>query len=105
MAQENSYSQFKRFICMIAIATLSLWVSPSYAQDTTKSILDINNSKLIKKANQFLDTNQKKINNFLNNKIEKAKNVLTNKSNELIDKTGINDMDKQLPYERLLNKK
>ena len=91
MAQENSYPQFKRFICLIAIASLSLWVSPSYAQDTTKSILDINNSKLIKKANQFLDTNQKKINNFLNNKIEKAKNVLTNKSNELIDKTGIND--------------
>jgi hypothetical protein len=105
MAQEYNYPQFKRFICLIAMVLLSIWVRPSYAQDTTKSILDINNSKLIKKANQFLDTNQKKINNFLNNKIEKAKNVLTNKSNELIDKTGINDMDKQLPYERLLNKK
>ena len=105
MAQEYNYPQFKRFICLTAMVLLSIWVRPSYAQDTTKSILDINNSKLIKKANQFLDTNQKKINNFLNNKIEKAKNVLTNKSNELIDKTGINDMDKQLPYERLLNKK
>ena len=69
MAQENSYPQFKRFICLIAIATLSLWVSPSYAQDTTKSILDINNSKIVKKANQFLDTTQKKINNFINKKI------------------------------------
>ena len=105
MAQEYNYPQFKRFICLTAMVLLSIWVRPSYAQDTTKSILDINNSKLIKKANQFLDTKQKKINNFLNNKIEKAKNVLTNKSNELIDKTGINDMDKQLPYERLLNKK
>ena len=105
MAQEYNYPQFKRFICLTAMVLLSIWVRPSYAQDTTKSILDINNSKLIKKANQFLDTNQKKINNFLNNKIEKAKNVLTNKSNELIDKTGINDIDKQLPYERLLNKK
>lgn len=105
MAQEYNYPQFKRFICLTAMVLLSIWVRPSYAQDTTKSILDINNSKLIKKANQFLDTNQKKINNFLNNKIEKAKKVLTNKSNELIDKTGINDMDKQLPYERLLNKK
>ena len=105
MQQDHTYPQFKRFICLFAMAILFLWVRPSYAQDTTKSILDINNSKLIKKANQFLDTNQKKINNFLNNKIEKAKNVLTNKSNELIDKTGINDMDKQLPYERLLNKK
>ena len=105
MAQEYNYPQFKRFICLTAMVLLSIWVRPSYAQATTKSILDINNSKLIKKANQFLDTNQKKINNFLNNKIEKAKNVLTNKSNELIDKTGINDIDKQLPYERLLNKK
>ena len=89
MAQEYNYPQFKRFICLIAMVLLSIWVRPSYAQDTTKSILDINNSKLIKKANQFLDTNQKKINNFLINKIEKAKNVLTNKSNDLIDKTGI----------------
>jgi hypothetical protein len=105
MAQEYNYPQFKRFICLLAMALLSLWVRPSYAQDTTKSLLDINNSKLIKKANQFIDTNQKKINNFLNNKIEKAKDVLTKKSNALIDKTGINDIDKQLPYERLLNKK
>jgi hypothetical protein len=105
MAQEYNYPQFKRFICLTAMVLLSIWVRPSYAQDTTKSILDINNSKLIKKANQFLDTNQKKINNFLINKIEKAKNVLTNKSNDLIDKTGIKDIDKQLPYERLLNKK
>ena len=105
MAQEYNYPQFKRFICLTAMVLLSIWVRPSYAQDTTKSILDINNSKLIKKANQFLDTNQKKINNFLNNKIEKAKNVLTKKSNDLIDKTGIKDIDKQLPYERLLNKK
>ena len=63
------------------------------------------NSKIIQKANKFIDTTQKKINNFLNNKIEKAKDVLTKKSNALIDKTGINDIDKQLPYERLLNKK
>ena len=35
------------------------------AQDSTKSILDINNSKLIKKVNSVLDSNQKKINNFI----------------------------------------
>lgn len=105
MAQEYNYPQFKRFICLLAMVLLTLWVRPSYAQDTTKSILDINNLKLVKKANQFLDTNQKKINNFLNKKMEKAKDVLNKKSNDLIDKTGINDIDKQLPYERLLNKK
>ncbi len=105
MVQENSYPHLKRFICLIAIALLSLWMSPSYAQDTTKSVLDINNSKLVKKTNQFLDTNQKKINNFINKKIENAKDVLNKKSNSLIDKTGINEIDKELPYERLLNKK
>ena len=105
MVQKNSYPHLKRFICLIAIALLSLWMSPSYAQDTTKSVLDINNSKLVKKTNQFLDTNQKKINNFINKKIESAKDVLNKKSNSLIDKTGINEIDKELPYERLLNKK
>ena len=36
------------------------------AQDTTKSILDINNSKIVKKVNALLDSNQKKINKFMN---------------------------------------
>ena len=43
------------------------------AQDSSKSILDINNTKLIKKVNSVLDSNQKKINNFLFKKIDNAK--------------------------------
>jgi hypothetical protein len=105
MQQDFKYRQFKRIICLIALVFLSIWVSPVYAQDTPRSILDINNSKLIKKANQFLDSNQKKINNFLNKKIDKVKDGLNKKTNDLIDKTGINEIDKQLPYERLLDKK
>ena len=105
MAKEYSYPQFKRFICLIAIASLSLWVSPSYAQDTTKTLLDINNSKILKKANKFLDTTQKKINNFINKKIEKVRDSLNKKTNRLLDKTGLNEIDKLLPYERLLDKK
>jgi hypothetical protein len=105
MQQDLIYPQFKRIICLIALVFLSIWVSPVYAQDTPRSILDINNSKLIKKANQFLDSNQKKINNFLNKKIDKVKDGLNKKTNDLIDKTGINEIDKQLPYERLLDKK
>ena len=95
----------KRLLCLLAIGLLSLWSSPTYAQDTTKSILDINNSKLIKKANEFLDSNQKKINNFFNKKINAARDSLNNKTNSLLEKTGINEIDKPLPYERLLNKK
>lgn len=95
----------KRLLCLLAIGLLSLWSGPIYAQDTTKSILDINNSKLIKKANEFLDSNQKKINNFFNKKINAAKDSLNKKTNSLLEKTGINEIDKPLPYERLLNKK
>jgi len=105
MSQVLYFPQLKRLICLLAIGIISLWSSPLYAQDTSRSILDINNSKIIKKANQFLDSNQKKINNFLNKKIQSAKDGLNKKTNDLIEKTGINEIDKVLPYERLLNKK
>ncbi len=98
-------SQFKCLFCLIAISLLSLWSHQSYAQDSTKSILDLNNTKLVKKANEFLDSNQKKINSFFNKKITSAKDGLNNKANNLLEKTGINEIDKPLPYERLLNKK
>jgi hypothetical protein len=105
MQQDYTYTQIKRFICLFAMGIFLLYSSHINAQDTTKSILDINNTKLVKKANQFLDSNQKKFNNFINKKIDKAKDGLTNKTNDLIDKTGINEIDKPLPYERLLDKK
>lgn len=105
MSKVLYYPIFKRFISLLAIGIFSLWSSQLYAQDTSRSILDLNNSKIIKKANQFLDSNQKKINNFLNKKIQSAKDGLNKKTNDLIEKTGINEIDKVLPYERLLNKK
>ena len=105
MQQDHTYPQFKRFICLFAMAILFLIGSPIYAQDTTKSILDINNSKVVKKANELLDTTQKKINNFINKKIERVRDSLNKKTNKLLDKTGFNEIDKPLPYERLLNKK
>jgi hypothetical protein len=105
MQQEFKFPQFKLIICLIAMCLVSIWVTPIHAQDTTKSILDVNNSKVIKKANEFLDSNQNKINNFLNKKIEKVKDGLSKKTNDLIDKTGIYEIEKPLPYERLLDKK
>jgi len=105
MQQDNTYPQFKRFICLFAMAILFLFGSPLYAQDTTKSILDINNTKIVKKANQLLDTTQKKISNFINKRIERVRDSLNKKTNKLLEKTGINEIDKPLPYERLLDKK
>jgi hypothetical protein len=105
MVQKNTYPQFKRFICLIAIASLSLWVSPSHAQDTSKSILDINNSKILKKADKLLDTAQSRINRFINKKIQKVRDSLNKKTDRFLEKNGLNERDKILPYERLLNKK
>ena len=105
MQQDNTYPKIKSFICLFAIAILFLIGNPIYAQDTTKSILDVNNTKIVKKTNQFLDTTQKKINNFISKKIERVKDSLNNKTNKLLEKTGINEIDKPLTYERLLDKK
>ena len=105
MQQDNTYPKIKSFICLFAMAILFLIGNPIYAQDTTKSILDVNNTKIVKKTNQFLDTTQKKINNFISKKIERVKDSLNNKTNKLLEKTGINEIDKPLPYERLLDKK
>ena len=105
MPQEYNYPQYKGFICLIVMALLSIWFSPGYAQDTTKPMLDINRIKLVKKATQLLDSNQKKINTFFLKKIEKANDSLKQKVNNLIGKTGVIEIDKPLPYERLLNKK
>ena len=105
MQLDNTYPKIKSFICLFAMAILFLIDNPIYAQDTTKSILDVNNTKIVKKTNQFLDTTQKKINNFISKKIERVKDSLNNKTNKLLEKTGINEIDKPLPYERLLDKK
>ena len=76
MQLDNTYPKIKSFICLFAIAILFLIGNPIYAQDTTKSILDVNNTKIVKKTNQFLDTTQKKINNFISKKIERVNLIL-----------------------------
>ena len=73
----------------------------TYAQDTSRSLLDINNSKLIKKVNALLDSNQKKINQIINNKADSLKSRL----NKTVKAALPKEVEKPLPYERLLNKK
>jgi hypothetical protein len=72
-----------------------------FAQDSTKSILDINNSKLIKKVNSVIDSNQKKINNFLFKKIDNAKAKLDSVTRKFIPY----EEERPLPYEILTKKK
>ena len=72
-----------------------------FAQDSSKSILDVNNSKLIKKVNSILDSNQKKINNFLFKKIDNVKAKLDSTTRKFIPY----EVERPLPYEILTKKK
>ena len=78
---------------------------PPQKVDTSKSILDINNSKLIKKANAILDSNQKKINDFIFNKVNILKGAANDKATKIVGKVIPLEIEKPLPYERLLTTK
>ena len=72
-----------------------------FAQDSAKSILNINNSKIIKKVNSVLDSNQKKINNFLFKNLDKVKEKLDSNTRKFVPL----EEERPLPYELLLKKK
>jgi hypothetical protein len=79
--------------------------APEQKADTSKPILDINNNKLIKKANAILDSNQKKVNDFILNKVNKLKGAANDKANKIVGKVTPLEIEKPLPYERLLTTK
>ena len=89
---------FYRFLLMGCTFILNNGV---FGQDTTKSILDINNTKLIKKVNSILDSNQKKINKFLFKKIDNVKEKLDSATRKFIPY----EEERPLPYEILTKKK
>ena len=84
-------------ILMISIGIMNT----SMAQDTSKSLIDVNNSKIVKKFNSILDSNQKKVNKFIFNKADSLKSKFNRSANNVLPK----EIEKPLPYERLLNKK
>ena len=79
--------------------------SPQQKTDTSRSLLDINNSKLIKKANSILDSTQKKATDFILNKVNKIKGAANDKANKIVGKVMPQEIEKPLPYERLLKTK
>ena len=92
----NLPNLFMRFLLALTLCPLFI-----KAQDTSKSLLDINNSKLVKKVNSFLDSNQKKINKAIFNKADSLKGKLNN----VVRKSIPAEVEKPLPYEKLLDKK
>jgi Skp family chaperone for outer membrane proteins len=92
------YKAFCFLLILIAFIGIKLNAN---AQDTSRSILDVNNSKIVKKVNALLDSNQKKINKFIFNKAD----TLKAKLNKTVNSALPREIEKPLPYERLLNKK
>ena len=92
------FKAFSFFCILIIIIGIN---ATAMAQDTSKSILDINNTKIVKKLNSILDSNQKKVNKFIFNKADSLKSTLNRSVNNALPK----EIEKPLPYERLLNKK
>jgi hypothetical protein len=56
--------------CLLNSISLKSQTNGKQLLDTSKPLLDINNTKIVKKINAVLDSNQKKINTLLFNKID-----------------------------------
>lgn len=93
---------YKCLIKRAILYTICLFLTQFiYAQDTTRPLLDLNNTKLVKKINSFLDSNQKKINRLITDKADSVQKKINNS----IAKNLPKEIEKPLPYERLLNTK
>ena len=92
----------------ICLFTLGLWsciMMPTYGQDTTSSMPNLNQLKLVKKLNAVIDSVQKKINNSINNKTAEINNGIKEGINKTINEYIPEEETRPLPYERLLSKK
>ena len=91
--------------CILAICHFAFLPYMGKAQDSTRKLLDINNSKLIKSVNKFLDSNQKKINSTILNKANTLKGNLNTGLNSKVQSVAPLLEDRPLPYETLTKKK
>jgi hypothetical protein len=87
--------------CLLNSISLQSQTNGKQLLDTSKPILDINNTKIVKKINAVLDSNQKKINTLLFNKIDKTKSSLDSIKKNYTP----TEEERPLPYEILLKKK
>jgi hypothetical protein len=75
------------------------------AQDTSNSIFNLNQLKIVKKVNAILDSTQKKIKGEILNKANVVKQAANDKLNKTVEKLVPQEEERPLPYEILLNKK
>jgi hypothetical protein len=72
-----------------------------WSQDTTKSLIDLNKLKVVKKINAVLDSNQKKITSIITKRADSLQSKIKSNVKSVIPK----EVEKPLPYETLKNKK
>jgi len=103
----NYYSHWFWAICLSLLLPLG-----TKAQDTSKkkedsssSLININNTKLIKSINKILDTNQKKIKGLFYSKANQIQSKADSTLNSTLKKGVFREVEKPLPYERLLKTK
>ena len=101
MNNPTKISPFKVFSIFFLLIFVIGMNTAIMGQDTSRSILDFNNTKIVKKLNSILDSNQKKVNKFIFNKADSLKSTMNKSVNNALPK----EIEKPLPYERLLNKK
>ena len=74
-------------------------------KDTANGLININDTKLIKSINKILDTNQKVIKGLFYSKANKIQSLADSAVNSTLKKGVFREIEKPLPYERLLNTK
>ena len=75
------------------------------AQDTSNSIFNLNQLKIVKKVNALLDSTQKKVKGDILNKANVVKQAANDQLNKTVQKFTPQVEERPLPYEILLNKK
>ena len=101
------YSYWFWAICFSLLLPLGLKAQePSTNKtDSSSNLLNINETKLIKSINKILDSNQKKIKSLFYNKADKIQAKADSAINSTLKKGIFREVEKPLPYERLLKTK
>ena len=89
--------------CIVAL--MAIIPLHTYAQDTSKFKLNLNQSKFVQKINSVLDSSQSKLKGKVANTITKAVDSSKNQVKKVVNNYTPKEEERQLPYERLLNTK
>ncbi len=94
-------------VCLFVILPMHIHAQDASKKkvDSSSSLININETKLIKGLNKILDTNQKKIKSLFYNKANNIQAKVDSAVNNTLKKGEFREIEKPLPYELLLNKK